>query len=769
MTTEIEARLKLSAIDRTKNVFASVRRGLAGITGQAAAVNRASTVMNRTAIASDRLGMSMLAMGRVVAPAALALGGVAAVKKYASAERALTRIAITANASDRAVAAAGKTMRQIAHDAALPLDSVREGLETLVAAGKSLDEAMAMLPAVARTAQASDSALSDIASSAAAIGDSFKISAGEMENAFDILAMGGKLGKFELPDMAQYLPSLAPQFATLGYKGEEGLTKLVAMLQTVRIQTGEASTAAQSLSDLVGKMEVDDTQKRFMKFGINVRRELNDVRRTGGDLIKTFVELAEKAVGGDLSQLPLLIGDKEARRALTALIQLNGETARFEAELRNAAGTVDADVERVVSNAEASIQRLSNATTSLVQSTGRLADVMGASSAFGDLAGFLDAVSDEIEQNSTRRGGIFDWFGGGGDDDQRFWKDQRGKPGDFGDPANIFVMDVYDGLKEFFLGSLPAPLPLAAPARPGAATGAAGDFVPALPRPRGAGAADGTGGGIGMPRRRGDGGQPAADPADPVFPPAGMPLGDVTLYGDGGFAPRFGGPATGAFVADRPSPDLRGLPAVASDLVTTFGDLAAEARNFRTALAGDRPAAPPKAGPQLGELTDEQLLEVLNGREPVTDVGGYARPRGDATLGSSGGFRSDGEIEARGGAGGLQGAREIEAMGDAADAAADKLRQLPEAMRPADLAAAGQQGGTAFATAFESTLTTGIATAVRNAFAAAESAAAAGAARLSKASTFTVTPKVSPVSGGSRSPAPVHADRGQSMSELGVP
>lgn len=64
-----------------------------------------------------------------------------------------------------------------------------------------------------------------------------------MQRAFDVLVTQGKAGKFELKDMAQYLPSLAPAAAAVGLKGAEGLNQLAAVLQTVRTQTGSAGAA----------------------------------------------------------------------------------------------------------------------------------------------------------------------------------------------------------------------------------------------------------------------------------------------------------------------------------------------------------------------------------------------------------------------------------------------------------------------------------------------------------------------------------------------
>ncbi len=68
---------------------------------------------------------------------------------------------------------------------------------------------MSFLPAVVQTAQAAGAETSDIAASADALATSFKIAGSEMQGAFDILVAGGNAGKFELKDLARYLPSIA--------------------------------------------------------------------------------------------------------------------------------------------------------------------------------------------------------------------------------------------------------------------------------------------------------------------------------------------------------------------------------------------------------------------------------------------------------------------------------------------------------------------------------------------------------------------------------
>jgi hypothetical protein len=114
-----------------------------------------------------------------------------------------------------------------------------------------------------------------------------------MQSAFDILVTSGKAGKFKLKDMARYMASIAPAAAAVGLKGEEGLKRIVAMLQTVRAGTGSTEEAALSVANIFAKMEIKETAKKFKKFGIDLRKEMTTARSEGRDLLSVFTDLTE--------------------------------------------------------------------------------------------------------------------------------------------------------------------------------------------------------------------------------------------------------------------------------------------------------------------------------------------------------------------------------------------------------------------------------------------------------------------------------------------
>lgn len=387
MNRTIEAILKLSAKLGSTAAFGQMAGKLAMVDKQAKAFNRTQGLMARNA------GFAASAIGRLIAPAAIAYGTTRAVKNYANLERAINRIGITADASAAETRAAMEAVQSAAQQYALPIDEAVAGLESLVASGKNLKEAMAFLPSVLATAQASGSAVADIATTADAMSSSLGISADRMTAAFDILAAAGKAGKFELRDMAAELPSLAPAFAALGYTGEAGLKKLAAAAQTVRIQTGSSAEAATALQNVFQKMEASQTVSNFAKFGVDLRKEMAKARAEGKDVLDTFIRLSQVATKGDLAKLPQLFSDMQLLQGMRALMTGAEGMERLVAALGKADGTVLQDLNRVLGDTESKIQKLKTSWDKFLTSLGGAVVDSGG-------GGALDWMSDRIESGS---------------------------------------------------------------------------------------------------------------------------------------------------------------------------------------------------------------------------------------------------------------------------------------------------------------------------------------------------------------------------------
>jgi TP901 family phage tail tape measure protein len=394
MTKEIEARLKVSAVDKTGQVFQALAGKMDQVNRRAEALNRQQGMMARGSQAA--FGTLL----RFAAPAALAYGAKAALVDFAALDRQMTRIGNTAGSTSEETKAAFVTMQQESKQLAMPLNEAVTALDTLVSSGMSLKEAMDFLPSVLATTQASGAAVEDIANTGLKASSALKISAGQMQHAFDLMVASGQSGQFELKDMAVYIPSLANSFARIGYKGEDGLKRLMAALQTVREDTGTAEEAANDIANVFQKMGSRETISNFKKFGINLSQEMDKAKKKGEDTIDAFIRLSNKAVKGDLTKLPLLFSDKQVLEGMTSLITSTDRLTHYYTVLSDTGidGTVARNNIRVLNDTQASIDRLSNSYERLKQSAGEAISKVAVP--------VMDKVSNDLDYGTAVRKGL---------------------------------------------------------------------------------------------------------------------------------------------------------------------------------------------------------------------------------------------------------------------------------------------------------------------------------------------------------------------------
>ncbi|GLS59857.1 phage tail tape measure protein [Methylobacterium haplocladii] len=377
---------------------------------------------------------------RSLGPLAGAIGAYEAADQYRKAaafDRRLTMIGQTADATREQIDGLGSSVHELAQQTATPVDKLAGGLEALVAQGRNLKESLDFLPSVARTAAASGSEVDDIAKTADSVGTNFEIAGKQMQKAFDIMAAGGKAGQFELKDMARYLPSLGPAASAIGFKGEKGLSDLVAMLQTMRKGSGTAEEAVASMNNILAKMESDKTIKGFKALGIDAEAAFKKARKEGKNLVEVFEELVQKGLKGDRSRLGELIDDMEFKRGVQALMSYRGEWQKLSASLRdNSGGTVMRDLVQVTKDAQAGLDRLSNSTARFTQALARLADAGGVSSGLGGAGKEFESIAVALERinKAYAEGGLTGAISqAAGDASERMkenrkaWLDERGK------------------------------------------------------------------------------------------------------------------------------------------------------------------------------------------------------------------------------------------------------------------------------------------------------------------------------------------------------
>lgn len=317
------------------------------------------TEHSATASANRIRGIGVAAGAAATAAGALAVEGF---KNFAGFERQMTRIGLAAGASAKDTADAGKTVQDLALGFALPVESAVSGLDTLVASGLDLETAMEFLPSVLATAQASGAAVEDIANTALKTSSALGIAANDMQGAFDEMVTGGNAGQFELRDMAAYIPTLANQFANLGYKGRDGLKTLVSVLQTIREDTGSSAQAAVQAQNIFAKMFSQETEKNFSGFGVKVREEVDAAVKAGEGAIDAYVRISRRVLEENpTARISDLFVDQEFQLGMSSLINSADSLQKFLDTLNSAEvdGAVFEQLNRVMADNQASLDRLS--------------------------------------------------------------------------------------------------------------------------------------------------------------------------------------------------------------------------------------------------------------------------------------------------------------------------------------------------------------------------------------------------------------------------
>ena len=395
-----------AAATKAERAMAAVRNAVRNVRARDAALTSPPETSSRRA-GPVVVGGSMRNLAGGVGAFMLGRSAIRGFTGAAADDRRFTRIGITADAGAPELARAAGTVRKLARDLALPVGALISGLDTLTAQGRDLKDAMALLPRVGASAQASGADVEDIARSADAIGTHLKIGADKMQEALDIAVTGGKLGQFELKDQARYLPSMAPAAAAVGMKGQKGLADLVAMLQIMRKGSGTAEEAASSMQNILQKMESDETLKLYKKQGVDLEEAFKKGRREGRNLIEVFEDATWKAVGGDLSRITKIIHDMEFARGVRALLSMRGEWQKMSEEMRrSSAGATVRDLAKVTGDTQASVDRLSDSWSQFWQGAGRLADSAGLSKLLSGLASGANQAADSLNQLSTPEGRV---------------------------------------------------------------------------------------------------------------------------------------------------------------------------------------------------------------------------------------------------------------------------------------------------------------------------------------------------------------------------
>jgi hypothetical protein len=282
---------------------------------------------NRMASAWKRGGNIMSDSMRGMAKAAAMVGGFSAIRSIiadvAEFDKGLSELRQTGQISARVLAGIRKDILGSAREVLQLPEAQLAAYQQMVAAGLDPSLVQANMKALSIAASGSFSDLNDMASTAIDLIQKMNIRPEGMSQALDSMIMGSRLGKFEMKDMARYIPKVASDMQRFGIVGQRGVAQMTAMLQVARMNTALPEEAATNLQNFFGHivMYSKDMKKHL---GINIL-DYFDFKsgklKAGKEIEDFFQEIIAKS-GGSMMKLEAAgIRDIQAKAFIQAMMQ----------------------------------------------------------------------------------------------------------------------------------------------------------------------------------------------------------------------------------------------------------------------------------------------------------------------------------------------------------------------------------------------------------------------------------------------------------------
>jgi hypothetical protein len=229
------------------------------------------------------------------------------IKEAAAFQQKLLDIAGTAELTGNAAFAFTKQAQGRFEGLALQIgqfsDTVADGVGQMIAAGVNQKLIDLTIVDIGRATTAANAQFSDMASVGTAMLNNLKLPADQMRDSLGALVVAGKLGSFELKDMAATFPNLTSGVAKFGVKGREAVNFLASALQIARKGTADPSSAANNLSNFLDKALAPLTKKNFAKHGVDIEAVMMDAAAKGLNPIEAVVQKIGKLTGVNENQI----------------------------------------------------------------------------------------------------------------------------------------------------------------------------------------------------------------------------------------------------------------------------------------------------------------------------------------------------------------------------------------------------------------------------------------------------------------------------------
>ncbi len=336
---------------------------------------------------------------------ALISGGTmyAAVKSAAAMETRLARLGITADKSNEEMRKLNEEIYKIAQNRSINVsaDSIISGMEQIVAKTGDFDAAVENIKNLGIVISATGTSGEDAGAMIANLIEKFDLkTSDEILKAFDMLAIQGSKGAFELKDLATQGNRVMSAYAGIGRTGKAATAEIGALMQMIMKGKGSPEQAATALEAYMRALNNVQTRTRLKNSGINLF-EANDPKkmRSAVEIMKDVIAKAN----GDISKIGRVFTDSEAMTAFSqaALEYKNTQSfASFDDFLN-----VEADGQYLTQASERMAATFESAVVSLKMAVERFSNAALAEP-IKDLADALNQIDPEKLQSVLKTAAI---------------------------------------------------------------------------------------------------------------------------------------------------------------------------------------------------------------------------------------------------------------------------------------------------------------------------------------------------------------------------
>ncbi len=359
------------SIDLAGNLTARARQYGQALEGMSQRGQRSMRALSGMA---GMVGKGMDAMSNRYTAAASALGGGMMVKNVMDLQMRMTRLGITADATDAEIQNLKQSIYAAAESPDIRVDPAQiiSGLEAILEKTGDMQFATDNVKNLAYVIQATGAQGEAAGEIFAEFQKQGIVSSQEVLETIAILNNQGKMGAFTLQNLASLGPRVVTAYTSMGRSGKEAMREMGAVLQVIRQGTGSSEQATTAWEALMRAFSDTNKLKILQKNGIKVfdpeaLKRGQEILRPAPELLKEIL-LAAHGKKTNLSQ----VFDAEALKAFSAITGELIRTGKIESldQFMQASG----DPASLLNDSARAANTAASAMESLSTAWGRFAD-----------------------------------------------------------------------------------------------------------------------------------------------------------------------------------------------------------------------------------------------------------------------------------------------------------------------------------------------------------------------------------------------------------